>query len=31
MADGDSVTVLGLDLTVEVLDEDRWYAHTPVA
>lgn len=31
VADGDSVTVLGLDLTVEVLDEDRWYAHTPVA
>lgn len=31
VADGDSVTVLGLDLIVEVLDEDRWYAHTPAA
>jgi putative ABC transport system permease protein len=31
VADGASVTVLGLDLTVDVLDEDRWYAHTPVA
>ena len=29
--DGDTVTVLGLDLTVDVLDEDRWYAHSPVA
>ena len=28
---GDTVTVLGMDLTVDVLDEDRWYAHTPVA
>lgn len=31
VTDGDHVTVLGIDLTVEVLDEDRWYSHTPVA
>ena len=28
---GDTVTVLGMDLTVDVLDEDRWYAHAPVS
>jgi len=27
----DHVSVLGIDLAVDVLDEDRWYAHTPVA
>lgn len=31
VTDGDRVSVLGIDLTVEVLDEDRWYSHTPVA
>lgn len=31
VGDDDHVFVLGIDLTVDVLDEDRWYAHTPVA
>ncbi|GAA2098812.1 ABC transporter permease [Brevibacterium salitolerans] len=28
-SDGDTITVLGLDLRVTVMDEERWYAHTP--
>lgn len=31
VGDDDHVSVLGIDLVVDVLDEDRWYAHTPVA
>ena len=31
VGDDDHVSVLGIDLAVDVLDEDRWYAHTPVA
>ncbi|SLM97542.1 putative ABC transport system transmembrane protein [Brevibacterium yomogidense] len=31
VGDADQVSVLGIDLAVDVLAEDRWYAHTPVA
>lgn len=31
VGDDDQVSVLGIDLAVDVLDEDRWYAHTSVA
>lgn len=31
VGDADQVSVLGIDLAVDVLDEDRWYAHTSVA
>lgn len=31
VGDADQVSVVGIDLAVDVLAEDRWYAHTPVA